>query len=51
MGARHSPARPTVMAPATATRHSADRPRPSTSRATAALSIGGFVLGIPTIAV
>ena len=51
MGARRSPARPTVMAPATATWHMAPAPSARTSRATAALSIGGSVLGMATTAV
>ena len=51
MGAKHVPARPTVMAPATATRHRAVSPRARTSRATAALSMGGFVLGMASTAV
>ncbi len=51
MGARCSPARPMVMAPATATWHIAPVPSESTSSATAALSTGGSVLGMATTAV
>ena len=51
MGARRSPARPMVMAPATATWHVAPAPRARTSSATAALSTGGSVLGMATTAV
>ena len=51
IGARRSPARPMVMAPATATRHMAPSPSDSTSSATAALSTGGSVLGMATTAV
>ena len=51
IGARAWPARPTVMAPATATSASAPRPRSSTSRATPAESMAGSVLGMATTAV
>ena len=49
---QRSPARPTVMAPATSTSHSAaSRPSSWTSRTTPALSMAGSVLGIATTAV
>ncbi len=51
IGARAFPARPTVMAPATATSATADRPRASTSWAVAAQSIAGSVLGMARTAV
>jgi len=51
MGANAVPARPTVMAPATATSATQSRPRSSTSRATPAESIGGSVFGMATTAV
>ena len=51
MGASFSPSRPTVMAPATRTSHSASRPRSNTSWTMAAASMAGMVLGIATTAV
>ena len=50
-GASAWPARPTVMAPATATSAGQPAPRASTSAATPAESIGGSVLGMATTAV
>ena len=50
-GASAVPARPTVMAPATATSAGQPAPRARTSAATPAESIGGSVLGMATTAV
>ena len=50
-GARAWPARPTVMAPATATSEVQPAPRASTSAATPAVSMAGSVLGMATMAV
>ena len=52
IGASRSPPRPTVMAPAACTSHSAAfAPRSSTSRTTAAQSMAGSVFGMATTAV
>ena len=50
IGARRSPARPSVIAPATATSMGVAAPRSSTWATSAALSSAGSVLGIATIA-